>query len=84
MAKMSDTEQPLDFQIFFYSFKRSQHDSLIMTQNVSDFYLSTTYQNVYLISDGNGEANDITLMSNLNISLNSLRLKSTLVLTNDT
>ena len=55
-----------------------------MTQNVTDFYLSTTYQNVYLISDGNGEANDITLMSNLNISLNSLRLKSTLVLTNDT
>lgn len=31
------------FMLFFYSFKSSQHDSLSMIQNVTDFYTDTLY-----------------------------------------
>ena len=70
--------------MFFYSFKTSQHDSLIMVQNVTEFYTGTQYQNVYLIEDGEGDAREVTLMSDKSLSLNSIRLRSSLILSNDT
>jgi hypothetical protein len=69
--------------LFFYSFQSSQHDSLVMVQNVTDFYNSTTYQNVYLIGDGENEVREVTLMSDRNLSLNDMRVKSGLVLSQD-
>jgi len=39
---------------------------------------------VYLIEDGEGDAREVTLMSDKSLSLNSIRLRSSLILSNDT
>ena len=54
-----------------------------MVQNVTNFFTNTTFQNAYIIEDGYGEARDIIFMSDKAISLNLIRLKSTLVLNSD-
>ena len=85
-SQPEDNQSDIDtrnYMLFFYSFKSSQHDSLVLVQNVTEFYRDTKYQNVYLIGDGDGEAQEVTLMSDLQLSLNDIRLRSSLVLTED-
>jgi hypothetical protein len=41
-----------------------------MVQNITKFFSGSTFQNVYLIEDGQGEVRDITLMSDKYLSLN--------------
>ena len=54
-----------------------------MVQNITNFFSGSKFQNVYLIEDGQGEARDITLMSDKYLSLNLIRLKGSLVLNSD-
>ena len=54
-----------------------------MVQDVTSFYETTAYQNIYLIGDGDGEIREVTLMSDLELSLNDIRVKSELVITQD-
>lgn len=54
-----------------------------MVQDVTSFFQGTVYQNVYLLGNGQGEVREVTLMSDERLSLNSIRVKSELVLTND-
>jgi hypothetical protein len=53
----------------------------VLAQNVTYFYTPTAYQNLYLISDSEGDALEVTLMSDLNLSLNQIRVKSSIIVT---
>lgn len=83
MSNEGTTEEPVSFQLFFYSFSSSQHDSLLMVQNVTRFFSGTGYQDLYLIGDGEGDVREVTLLSDYQLSLNDIRVNSELVLSQD-
>jgi hypothetical protein len=83
MATEDLNPETREYAIFFYSFTTSQHDSLVLAQNVTEFFRPTQYQNLYLLGDGEGDALEVTLMSDLKLSLNNVRVRSSIVVTQD-